>query len=154
MKKLIILFLGLAVISCGGGDDEANDASDNRNFLQKYNGYAFAETDFFVSFHNSEVFMKWKDCSDDGEHMTIEMREGTNSIYSGTDTSDAFTINATILTNNSEELSVSLFYVEDDETDVVTYRVNPTGNTLIENYSDDDEFYIQRTNATISSFCN
>jgi hypothetical protein len=162
MKKLLFLFTALLLISCSSEDD--NETSEPKTFLEKNDGLGFYDDDgYYVFFYNDEIFLKTVDLGEptsnnpDEENFCAEYKEGANEV------SDGEIYNVSILTNDLDRLVVkSIAVVEDDSsygeeyyTEIVEYIVNPTQNSMTEEWDSDDMPYtFFKTTTTYSSLCN
>ena len=138
MKKLVLLFVGLTLISCSKSEDDQN--SDDTPFLEKYDGYGFesigesADEYFFIN--NSIEFLKYIDIDtreddngDDRVYCEI-YREGT---FPGGEDGD---VTISIISNNSTSLTVSVIYGGSET--IVTLSVDSTGSTLTVTLNNDE----------------
>ena len=154
MKKLILLFVGLSLISCSKSEDDQD--SDDTTFLEKYDGYGFksigesADEYFFIN--NSIEFLKYVDIDtreddngDDRVYCEI-WREGT---FPGGEDGD---VTISIISNNSTSLILSVIYGGSEST--ITNSVDSTGNTLTVTSENDEGGYIRtftKTNVIFTS---
>ena len=138
------------MISCS--NDEDNNTSEPKTFLEKNDGLGFYDDRYYVFFFNDEVFLKKveTDVVVDGDHWCTEIREGVNTIYGETE-------NVVILTNDLERLVVKFIsnYLDEEYTETVEYTVNPTQNAMTE---ESESGFISntyfKTTKTYSSFCD
>ena len=138
------------MISCS--NDEDNNTSEPKTFLEKNDGLGFYDDRYYVFFFNDEVFLKKveADVVVDGDHWCTEIREGVNTIYGETE-------NVVILTNDLERLVVKFIsnYLDEEYTETVEYTVNPTQNAMTE---ESESGFISntyfKTTKTYSSFCD
>ena len=153
MKKYLLLLVGLTFIACSS-DDDVDDTSDARNFLEKYDGFGYEYIDElddveYFFFSNSANFIKyvetWNDDTD-----CLEFREG--QVTDG--------MNPSIITNDSSRLVVDFSYSEggDNYTYRIEFIVSSDGNTLTLRYDDsdnpDDIDIFTKTTSTFASLCN
>lgn len=155
MKKFILLFLGLAVIACAGNDeDDIDDASDNRNFLEKYDGFGYGanydDGDEYFYFSDSSNFLRYVEVGT-FETVCVEYSQGQMAEFD-------MTVNVSIATHNSSRLVVNVDYTEDGEnyTDSLEFTVSSDGNTLSVMYDNDptDVDTFTKTTTTFASLCN
>lgn len=136
MKKLLYLFLAISIISCGGDDDE----NSSTNFLSIYNGITWAEPGPFEGQYvrywynfSPNGFYEGEAYSADGESVDC----GTNYLAWGANNSG---YSFEVIENSSEILR--LFFTETDGQynyeATITYTVSSDGNSLIEEYTDDE----------------
>ena len=153
MKKLILLFLGLAIMSCGNSDDDTvtDNLDDNLSFLEKYDGFGFTYDDVYFYFSDSSIFLRRVELGDEDGNSCAELREGENNV-------DGQVFIVSIVTNNSSSLLMEYYYTFDgvNYTDSFEFTVNSTGNILSLKYDNDpnaiDTF--TKTSTTYSSLCN
>jgi len=155
--KFSSIFILMFFYSCTSDDIVSdNPSSNDKDFLEKYDGYGFISDDDGVEgwyFNNSDQFLKYFFQDSDGSKDCLSLKEGTNNI-------DGETYTLTIVTNNQLSLLLEIIYNDndgnDDYSESLEFTVDSNGNTLTIKYDNDPDSFETYTKTSLgySSFCN